>query len=327
MGKLIYSAIGSLDGYVADREGKFEWTAPGEDVHGSLSSACATTMEAMSPRMPLFCSLDLAARIERAEARFMEDGVGVVRARVAALAIPIAGGVASWAGEGSPLNKVAGLGFGGLPGEDALAAVERAFDERRSPVQVELCNLAEDGIGALLTRRGYRLTGFENVLGLRLPLGAGGRGVAPDVDVRESDDADLEAWLDAIVEGFARPDTPNVHAAEVYSRSVLEPLVRDLSRVNGLIRYTARHAGVIAGGASLRLGGGVAHLVGAATHPDHRRQGVQTSLLAVRLARAAHAGCEVAVVTTQPGSKSQRNVQRQGFDLLYTRAVLVREPA
>ena len=37
-------------------------------------------------------------------------------------------------------------------------------------------------------------------------------------------------------------------------------------------------------------------------------------------------GCDLAVVTTQPGSKSQENVQRRGFELLYTRAVLVLEP-
>ena len=65
--------------------------------------------------------------------------------------------------------------------------------------------------------------------------------------------------------------------------------------------------------------------MGAATRPSHRRRGVQSSLLAARLARAAEAGCDVAVVTTQPGSKSQQNVQRQGFELLYTRAVLVRQ--
>jgi len=35
----------------------------------------------------------------------------------------------------------------------------------------------------------------------------------------------------------------------------------------------------------------------------------------------------VAVIVTQPGSKSQQNAQRQGFDLLYTRAVLVKHPA
>jgi len=48
--------------------------------------------------------------------------------------------------------------------------------------------------------------------------------------------------------------------------------------------------------------------------------------IAARLEIARRAGCDVAVVTTQPGSKSQENVQRQGFELLYTRAVLVREP-
>ncbi len=35
---------------------------------------------------------------------------------------------------------------------------------------------------------------------------------------------------------------------------------------------------------------------------------------------------DIAVVTTQPASKSQQNVQRRGFDLLYTRAVLVQHP-
>jgi hypothetical protein len=39
---------------------------------------------------------------------------------------------------------------------------------------------------------------------------------------------------------------------------------------------------------------------------------------------AAAAGCDIAVVTTQPGSRSQQNVQRRGFDLLYTRIVLVK---
>ena len=54
--------------------------------------------------------------------------------------------------------------------------------------------------------------------------------------------------------------------------------------------------------------------------------GVQSALLSARLADAASGGCDVAVVTTQPGSKSQQNVQRRGFDLLYTRAVLVKQP-
>ena len=37
MGKLIYSAIASLDGYIADRDGKFEWAAPDEEVHAFVN--------------------------------------------------------------------------------------------------------------------------------------------------------------------------------------------------------------------------------------------------------------------------------------------------
>ena len=76
----------------------------------------------------------------------------------------------------------------------------------------------------------------------------------------------------------------------------------------------------------MRLCEGIAQLCGAATLPEHRRHGVQSALLRGRLEIAGRAGCDVAVVTTQPGSKSQENVQKQGFELLYTRAILVRQP-
>ena len=35
--KLIYSAIASLDGYVADADGKFDWAAPDEEVHSAAN--------------------------------------------------------------------------------------------------------------------------------------------------------------------------------------------------------------------------------------------------------------------------------------------------
>jgi dihydrofolate reductase len=37
MAKLIYSAIASLDGYVADEEGNFDWAAPDEEVHSFVN--------------------------------------------------------------------------------------------------------------------------------------------------------------------------------------------------------------------------------------------------------------------------------------------------
>lgn len=37
MGKLTYLAIASLDGYVADEEGKFDWSKPDEEVHSFVN--------------------------------------------------------------------------------------------------------------------------------------------------------------------------------------------------------------------------------------------------------------------------------------------------
>jgi dihydrofolate reductase len=37
MAKLIYSAIASLDGYVEDENGKFDWAAPDEEVHAFVN--------------------------------------------------------------------------------------------------------------------------------------------------------------------------------------------------------------------------------------------------------------------------------------------------
>ncbi|HEX6399670.1 MAG TPA: dihydrofolate reductase family protein [Actinomycetota bacterium] len=37
MAKLIYAAIMSLDGYVADTDGRFDWSAPDEEVHAFVN--------------------------------------------------------------------------------------------------------------------------------------------------------------------------------------------------------------------------------------------------------------------------------------------------
>lgn len=275
----------------------------------------------------LFASIALAARIERAEACLMRDAaLAAARRRpgAGAFATPIAGGFATFAAPGSPLDKVAGLGFAGPVDAGELEAVERTYAERGAPVQVELACLAEPGIGALLTRRGYVLASFENVLGRRLPREPAAHPPSPEIEVAESAAADASSWLDLVITAFASPDAQGVPSHESFARAELEQVMEDMAEAEGFVRYLARRGGAPAGGASLRVFEGVAQLCGAATLPEHRRRGVQSALLAARLAAASRAGCDVAVVTTQPGSKSQENVQKQGFELLYTRAILMR---
>jgi GNAT superfamily N-acetyltransferase len=69
----------------------------------------------------------------------------------------------------------------------------------------------------------------------------------------------------------------------------------------------------------LAIHDGVALLGGASTRPAHRRKGAQLALLGARLAAARRHGCDLAMMAARPGSASQRNAERHGFRIAYTR--------
>ena len=300
---------------------------PGIPERGASPASAARHPVAGGARLPLFCDIALAGRIERAEAQLITAASAAAARRAgdgSGFVIPVAGGVASFAEADSPFSKVAGLGFGGVPDAVALAEIEQAFAARGAATQVELAHLADPGIGALLTSRGYQLVSFENVLGRAVPSDLR-LDAPPGIEVRASGDDEFGSWLDVQIEGTAHPDTEGLPSHEEFPGLAIARAERDLAAA-GVTRYAALRDGVMAGGASMRITGGIAQFTGAATAPAHRRRGIQAALLSARLADAAAAGCDVAVVTTQPASKSHQNVQRQGFDLLYTRAILVRQP-
>lgn len=276
-------------------------------------------------RKPVFAGTALAERVERVEARLIATAVEAARSRTGGrgeFVHPVAGGVAAYAGTDSPFTKIAGLGFGGVPAVAEFDWIEAEYAATGSPVQAELSSLADPGIGAELTGRGYRLVSFENVLGRDLTVLAP-QPVPAGVEVAVSTDDELDRWLDIVVDAVVHPDEQGVPSHEEFSRQAVADAERDLL-ATGVRRYLARLDGVPAGGAGLRLADGVAQFAGAATAPDHRRRGVQSALLSVRLMDAAAAGCDIAVITVQPGSKSQQNAQRRGFEVLYTRAILVK---
>ena len=266
----------------------------------------------MVHRSSLFCDTALASRIEAAEAGLIVAASRAAQARsgTAGFVLPIAGGAATFAGLDSPFTKVVGLGFGGVPEPGALDAVEDAYAAHGAPAQVELAHLADPEIGPVLSDRGYRLEGFENVLGIALDSD---RDLAapPGIEVRLSGDDEFEAWLAAVVEGSAHPDTEGLPWHDEFPRQAVEDAERDFDAA-GVTRYAALRDGVLAGGADFRIADGIAQLAGAATLPAHRRHGVQAALLATRLADARTAGCTIAVLVAQPGSPShpQRPAQR-----------------
>ncbi|WP_328997803.1 GNAT family N-acetyltransferase [Kribbella sp. NBC_00709] len=274
---------------------------------------------------PLFCDVDLARRIEVAEAQLIEATALAAHGRLGdgrGFVIPIAGGLASFADDDSPFNKVVGLGFGGLPTTGELDEIEQAYATVGAPVQVELPHLADPEIGIVLSRRGYELESFENVLGVAIDTKYDV--TLPDgIEIRPSGDEELDVWLNVMADAVAVPDTQGVPWREEFPRDTYIEAERDAASAD-ITRYIALLNGEIAGGAGLRTTDGIAQFAGAGTLPAHRRHGIQSALLFTRLSDAAATGCDVGVITTQPASKSQQNAQRSGFSLLYTRAVLVK---
>jgi hypothetical protein len=280
----------------------------------------------------LFATSSLAARIERAEADTAMAFASGARNSGANVVIASVGGThAVYGGPGQPFNKLAGLGFAPLRTDD-LGRLESVYDERSGEIRVEQSSLADPAVAATLTRRGYTLIGYENVLGLALtPAVVAGfareceAARADGIEISAAGPGELPTWIRTVAEGFLTPDSfDGPPPTETFARESMERIFADFSGAPGCALYLARRNQVIAGGGSLRIVDGLAQLGGASTLPAHRRRGVQSTLLRARLIAAAALGCDLAVVTTEPASKSQENVQRAGFQLLYVRAILVR---
>jgi GNAT superfamily N-acetyltransferase len=65
---------------------------------------------------------------------------------------------------------------------------------------------------------------------------------------------------------------------------------------------------------------GVAALYGASTIPAFRRRGVQIATIQALVEAAWQRGCDIAFTLAEPGSTSQRNLERSDFKIAYTRA-------
>lgn len=273
----------------------------------------------------MFADTTLASRVESAEGRLC-SGFARARRESRSLILPVSGGLAVYAGPMSPVNKLIGLALDAPLDVTTLADVEREWRDRGEPVRVELSIVADAGAGPALSERGYRLHGFENVLACRLDRSTP-EAVAPEVAIKTADDVQARTWAEIAVTAFLAPDGTGSVADDALPREQMEEELLDYAAVPGLIRYLAWIDGQPIGEAALRIDpeSSLAYLAGAGTLPPFRGRGVQKALLQRRLADARAAGCDLAVVTTAPGTRSQDNVMRRGFEVLYARAVLVRK--
>jgi hypothetical protein len=223
----------------------------------------------------------------------------------------IAGGWAVFVGPESPLTEAIGLGLAGPVREADLLALEAFYGGRGAAVGVDLCPLADASLLELLRERRYRISEFNNTLVRRLSRG---EEIAAERAVRRAGAAEAELWARTVGQGFLE-------------RRELTPAEMDIGRIifhiDGALCYLAGGAEPGAA-AAMSIRHGLALLFGDSTIPAFRRKGLQAALIRGRLAAAVAAGCNLASASTAPGSASQRNYERMGFQVAYTKVTLVR---
>ena len=267
----------------------------------------------------LHATLDLARRIDRAEIDFCALAAGAGTPDGVA-SLEVAGGRALCSFAGSPLNKVLGLGLGSPVDDADLDAIEEFYDERGIPVQIELCPLAVPGLSARLTKRGYQLQAFENQLAREIGAESWPE-TGPRVTQSAPDQDDL--WLHVAATGFAAADGSGAAGAAPPA-----DLLENIKKVmNGFMHPDFERLLVwvddeAAGAANAYVIDGILGIAGTATLPAFRRRGVQPAVVAHALNRA-RGRATLAMATTEPGSISQRNFERFGFQVIYTRAIFV----
>jgi GNAT superfamily N-acetyltransferase len=216
----------------------------------------------------------------------------------------------TWAmfdGVDSPLTQTFGLGCFATPSAEQFEALETFFASRGSAVSHEVSTMADMSVLTLLADRGYRPVEWSAVLcqPIASPMVS-----ANTLTVRRVDTAGASHWADVSARGWA--ETPEL-ADFVRGFGLVAAQAMDshafLAEVDGEAIATG----------SLHLHEGVALMAGASTVPAFRGRGAQRSLLNARLAFAQAHGAEVAMMVTAPGSASQRNAQRVGFQIAYSR--------
>jgi hypothetical protein len=258
----------------------------------------------------VFADLALARRLELTEGHGNAAFVDA-QARLDPSASPmwttIGGTFAMFAGVGSPITQTFGLGMHAPLAEKDLEAIERFFTSRGSAIFHEVCPLAGVEVSQALAVRGYRPIEMSSVL--YQPIDANTRIESnPALRVRQVERSEAELYATVAAKGWSE------HPEAM-------PYIRGFAKLSLQCAscFVAEQDGRPIATAALFVHNGVALLAGASTVPEGRRQGAQNALLDTRLRTAASNGCDLAMMVAAPGSSSQRNAERQGFRIAYTR--------
>ena len=257
---------------------------------------------------------ELAAKLERTEG-LASRGFVEARARqpagAAATWIQVAGAYAMFDGPDSPVTQSFGLGMCEPVTREDFETIESFFRDRNSPVLHEVSPLASPETLSLLNERRYRPIEYTSVMCRRIGPSVASLAIQDQpISVRTLATDESELWAQTSAAGWS--EQPEL-------KEMILDFGRNFTETVGATAMIVELAGQPIATGLVFIADGVALLAGASTVPFARKQGAQSALLAARLQQAVLQNCDLAMICASPGSPSQRNAQRNGFQIAYTR--------
>lgn len=269
-------------------------------------------------QMTYFSTRDLSQRLERTEACYNAD---FVSSRLKMFPdsgvewIEVKGAYAMFDGVESPLTQTFGLGLFEALTSVEIAAIEAFYHRHGAPIFHEVSPLADPSHMSLLHRHGYHP--IEQTTIMYLPLSKENMmhvSSQKGITSRILSEGEEDTWARLSAEGWG---------AEMAGLPGLMEFMYQFSRIavrsTGAWPFIAEFNGTPISTGMLYIKDDTALLAGDSTILDGRNKGAQNALFDARLRCAVSKGCTMAMVVTSPGSQSQRNAEKNGFRIAYTR--------
>lgn len=263
----------------------------------------------------IFSDKNLSQKLERAEARANAAFVEA-RAKLSpetnAEWIDVVGTYAMFDGIESPCTQTFGLGLFEEITSAELDELEAFFKRHNAPVFHEVSPMADSSLVALLNERNYQPIELTSVMFQPIVVeNKSNLALHPQIKTRIIGAGEEKLWARTSADGWATE-------AEGLDEFMFA-FGQISANCKGGFPFLAELEGEAISAGMLFIYDDVAILAGASTIPEGRRQGGQGALLDARLKFAAEKGCKIATMGALPGSQSQRNAEKNGFRIAYTR--------
>jgi Acetyltransferase (GNAT) family len=262
----------------------------------------------------IYSDKNLSQKLERTEAA---SNAGFVEARAKMFPesraewMEIGGAYAMYDGADSPLTQTFGLGVFDEITATELERIEDFFKNHEAPVFHEVSPLAETSLISLLNERNYQPIELTSVMFQEIENSALNLPASPSIKTRIIEAGEEKLWAQTSASGWA--SEMEGLAEFMYEFGQIS------ANCKGGFPFLAEIENEPIATGMLFINDDVALLAGASTIPEGRRRGAQLALLNARLRFASEKGCRLAMICALPGSQSQKNAEKQGFRIAYTR--------